>query len=176
MHPSASPASAPQITDKNARTPWAWTIGTFFGIGWLVPKGGGTIASAVTVALWFAAAKALQPTPTGLLVGTVVAAAFATLIGIPAGTVIARELGKKDPGQVVIDEVAGQLVALTLAAPTWKYMLAAFILFRAFDIWKPSPVRQLEALEGGTGIMLDDVAAGVYALLAVRLLHLFHVL
>lgn len=110
------------------------------------------------------------------MLGTIAAAAVVTLIGIPAGSIVARELGKKDPGQVVIDEVAGQLVPLCVAAPTWKYMLAAFILFRGFDIVKPPPVRQLEALSGGTGIMLDDIAAGIYALLVVLLLHFFRVL
>lgn len=110
------------------------------------------------------------------MLGTLGAAIIATLIGIPAGTIIARELGRKDPGQVVIDEVAGQLIPLCIAAPTWKYALAAFILFRGFDIWKPPPVRQLERLPGGTGIMLDDVAAGVYALLIVLLLQALHVL
>ncbi len=147
-------------------------MGTFFGIGWLVPKGGGTIASGVTVGLWWLAVSGLHLS----MLGTIAAAAVVTLIGIPAGSIVARELGKKDPGQVVIDEVAGQLVPLCVAAPTWKYMLAAFILFRGFDIVKPPPVRQLEALSGGTGIMLDDIAAGIYALLVVLLLHFFRVL
>ena len=75
----------------------------------------------------------------------------------------------KDPQFVVIDEVAGQLVALIAVPLAWKSFLAAFILFRVFDILKPPPVRQLEALPEGTGIVLDDIAAGLYALFVVHL-------
>jgi phosphatidylglycerophosphatase A len=100
-----------------------------------------------------------------------------TLIGIPASAIVARESGVEDPGHVVIDEVAGQSIALAYAAAfNWKYALAGFILFRAFDIIKPPPVRQLERLREGWGIMMDDVAAGVLALLLLRIgarLHLF---
>jgi phosphatidylglycerophosphatase A len=93
-----------------------------------------------------------------------------TLIGIPAATQVARGVGVKDPQVVVIDEVAGQLVALIAVPLAWKSFLAAFILFRVFDIVKPPPVRQLEAIPEGAGIVLDDVAAGLYALAAVHLL------
>jgi phosphatidylglycerophosphatase A len=92
-----------------------------------------------------------------------------TLIGIPAATQVARGSGTKDPQFVVIDEVAGQLVALIAVPLAWKSFLAGFILFRAFDIVKPPPVRQLEALPEGSGIVLDDVAAGLYALGVVHL-------
>jgi phosphatidylglycerophosphatase A len=97
-------------------------------------------------------------------------ALLVVLIGIPAATKVARGSGIKDPQFVVIDEVAGQLVALIALPFAWKSFLAAFILFRAFDIVKPPPVRQLEALPEGTGIVLDDVAAGLYALGAMHLL------
>ena len=93
-----------------------------------------------------------------------------TLIGIPAATLVARSSGIKDPGFVVIDEVAGQLISLVAIPLAWKTFLAGFILFRAFDILKPPPVRQLERLPEGSGIMLDDVAAGIYALVVVQLL------
>jgi phosphatidylglycerophosphatase A len=92
------------------------------------------------------------------------------LIGIPAATLVARGCGIKDPQFVVIDEVAGQLVALIAVPFTWKSFLAGFILFRVFDIVKPPPVRQLEKLPEGAGIVLDDVAAGFYALGCVHLL------
>jgi phosphatidylglycerophosphatase A len=70
---------------------------------------------------------------------------------------------------VVIDEVAGQLVALIGVPLGWKYLLAGFILFRGFDIIKPFPLRRLEALPEGTGIMMDDVGAGLYALLLLQI-------
>jgi phosphatidylglycerophosphatase A len=91
-------------------------------------------------------------------------------IGIPAATRVARASGAKDPQFVVIDEVAGQIIALIAVPLAWKTFLAGFILFRAFDIVKPPPVRQLEKLPEGTGIMLDDVAAGIFALAVVHLL------
>jgi len=77
---------------------------------------------------------------------------------------------------VVIDEVAGQLIALIAVPLAWKTFLAGFILFRAFDIVKPPPVRQLEKLPEGAGIVLDDVAAGIYALLIMQLLLHFSLL
>jgi phosphatidylglycerophosphatase A len=120
------------------------------------------------VLLWAVLAQALAPslrTPAAVGLSLLV-----TLIGIPAATQVARGAGVKDPQFVVIDEVAGQLVALIAAPLAWKSFLAAFILFRAFDIVKPPPVRQLEAIPEGAGIVLDDVAAGLYALAAVHLL------
>lgn len=85
-----------------------------------------------------------------------------------AAGVTARAKGIKDPGLVVIDEVLGQWIALAGAHPfNWKSYFAAFLLFRLFDIWKPPPVRQLEALPGGIGINADDVMAGIYAALVL---------
>ena len=92
-----------------------------------------------------------------------------TLAGMWAASRAEKLIHKKDPSIVVIDEVAGQMIALLAAPfwlPTWWSILAAFILFRAFDIWKPYPIRRLEALESGLGIMADDVLAGIYALIA----------
>jgi phosphatidylglycerophosphatase A len=91
-----------------------------------------------------------------------------TMAGIWAGSRAEKLVRKKDPSIVVIDEVAGQMIAL-LSGPfwihTWWSIFTAFLLFRAFDIWKPYPIRRLEALESGLGIMADDVAAGAYALI-----------
>jgi phosphatidylglycerophosphatase A len=101
----------------------------------------------------------------------------ATLIGIPAGTVVERENGQtggqRDPGFVVIDEVAGQWVALAIAPIDVGHALLGFALFRLFDIVKPWPVRQLERLQGGTGIMLDDLGAGVYGLLVMLVVRMW---
>jgi phosphatidylglycerophosphatase A len=116
------------------------------------------------VLLWFAAAHVFQPTWVTLAVGTGLAALAATLVGIPAATIVVREAGREDPGFVVVDEVAGQWIALIAVRPDWRHAVLALVLFRLFDIWKPWPIRKLEALPEGTGIMLDDVAAGVLAL------------
>ena len=152
------------------KTLWAWTVATFFGAGLLKP-GPGTYGSVAALVLWFAAARAFQPPAATLAIATAIAAALATLIGIPAATIVARESGREDPGHVVIDEVAGQLIALILSPPDWKHALLALILFRLFDIFKPWPIRKLEALPAGTGIMLDDVAAGLLALVSSSVPH-----
>jgi phosphatidylglycerophosphatase A len=147
-----------------SRTGWAWALGTFFGAGLLKP-GPGTYGSVAAVLLWYGTAHWSQAGGTALAVGTAVAAVVATLIGIPAATIVARESGREDPGFVVIDEVAGQWFALIAVRPDLQHALLALLLFRLFDIWKPWPIRRLERLPEGTGIMLDDVAAGVLALI-----------
>jgi phosphatidylglycerophosphatase A len=144
----------------------SWLIATFFGVGHLQP-GSGTWASAITVLLWWGAGRSMQHS--WVLPGALIASAAVTLIGIPVSSVVACESGVKDPGFVVIDEVAGQLISLIGVPLDWKYLLAGFILFRSFDIVKPFPLRRLELLPEGTGIMLDDVGAGLYALVLLQL-------
>jgi len=157
-------ATAP---DRPSSPLWATLTATFFGIGRIRP-GPGTWGSAATVLLWAALAHALA---LALRLPMIVALAILViLIGIPAATRVARASAAKDPQFVVIDEVAGQLIALIAVPLAWKTFLAGFILFRVFDIFKPPPVRQLERLPEGTGIVLDDVAAGIYALLVMQLL------
>ena len=146
---------------------WSTLVATCFGIGFMKP-GPGTWGSAAALLLWAALADwlaASSRTPANIILAVAV-----TLIGIPAATQVARAFAKKDPQFVVIDEVAGQLIALVGAPLTWKTFLAGFILFRAFDMVKPPPVRQLEKLPEGTGIVLDDVGAGLYALGVMQLL------
>ena len=154
------------------KTLWAWTFATVFGAGFLKP-GPGTYGSIAALLLWYGAAHIFQPTPLALAIGTTIAAIVVTLIGIPAATIVARESGRKDPGLVVIDEAAGQLIALIAIPADWRHAALSLLLFRAFDILKPPPIRQLERLPEGTGIMMDDVAAGVLALVCAQLLHLF---
>jgi phosphatidylglycerophosphatase A len=154
------------------KTLWAWTLGTFFGSGLLKP-GPGTYGSIAALLLWYAAAHAFQPSAPTLAIATAIAAFAVTLIGIPAATIVARESGRKDPGMVVIDEAAGQLIALIAIPADWQHAAISLLLFRLFDILKPPPVRQLERLPEGTGIMMDDVAAGVLALICAQLLRLF---
>ena len=146
---------------------WATITATLFGIGYLRP-GPGTWASAATTVLWGGLARSLPHT--SQIPWAIGLAIAVTLIGIPAASQVARASGKKDPGFVVIDEVAGQLIALIAVPLAWKTLLAGFILFRVSDILKPPPVRQLERLPEGTGIVLDDVAAGIYALAVMQLL------
>jgi phosphatidylglycerophosphatase A len=92
------------------------------------------------------------------------------LAGIWAGDVAERHVGRTDPGYVVIDEVVGMLLTLLFVPFSWSAMIAGFFLFRLFDIVKPPPARQCERLHGGLGIMMDDVVAGLYGNLALRLL------
>jgi phosphatidylglycerophosphatase A len=150
------------------KTYWAWLVGTFFGAGLLRP-GPGTYGSIAAALLWFGAGHLFHASRLELVVGTAVAALVATLVGIPAATIVARESERKDPGHVVIDEVAGQLIALIAMPLDLGSMVFGLLLFRLFDITKPWPVRRLEKIPEGTGIMLDDVAAGVLALVCGQL-------
>jgi phosphatidylglycerophosphatase A len=85
-----------------------------------------------------------------------------------AADVVARDSGKNDPGFVVADEVVGQWITLGGATHlNWKSFCAGFLLFRLFDIWKPPPARQFDRMHGGTGIVLDDVMAGIYGALVL---------
>jgi phosphatidylglycerophosphatase A len=104
---------------------------------------------------------------------TLAGVAAVTAIGIPAATVVERESGRSDPGFVVIDEVAGQWLTLAFAPVEMGHALLGLALFRLFDIWKPWPARQLERLRGGSGIMLDDLAAGVYGLLVMLVIRVW---
>ena len=146
------------------KTAWAWAVATFLGAGLLRP-GPGTWASAAAALLWLAAAMCLHLAPGPLAWLTLAAALGALAIGIPAATRVEQEIGREDPGHVVIDEVAGQWIALIHSRVNLSHLLAGFLFFRLFDIVKPWPARRLERLSAGWGIVLDDVAAGVYALL-----------
>lgn len=164
-----SPATA-----GTSRPPlWADLTATFFRIGCLRP-GPGTWGSAATVLIW---ALASSQIPASYHLGATIAAAMAvTIIGIPAATRVARASRLTDPQSVVIDEVAGQLVSLIAVPLSWKTFLAGLILFRVFDILKPPPVRQLERLPEGFGIVADDLGAGLYALVVMHLMLRIHLL
>ena len=142
----------------------AQMIATCFGIG-RVPFASGTVASAAALPLgWvlvFLGPRAL-----------VISAIIATIAGIWACEVHAKKIGAKDPSECVIDEVAGQWIALAPIAMEarvydWRPFVMAFFLFRLFDITKPWPIAAMEKLEGGLGIMADDVVAGLFAALAL---------
>jgi phosphatidylglycerophosphatase A len=167
-----SPSPAPALVQSGNCTRWAWTVATFFGAGFGKP-GSGTWGSVAAVLLWAAFAWGLHPTPQTLFLALLAGIALTLVFGIPAATIVARESGRQDPQFVVIDEVAGQWIALLGSHANWRHALIALILFRLFDITKPFPVRQLEALPEGWGIVLDDVGAGLYALGVASLLHLW---
>jgi phosphatidylglycerophosphatase A len=155
-----------------ARTTWAWRTGTVFGIGRLKP-GPGTWASLAAVVIWYMGLATTHLTGWTASLVTLAGAVIVTLIGIRASTIVERESGRTDPGFVVIDEVAGQWVTLAFTPVDIGHALVAFALFRFFDIVKPGPVRQIERLSGGKGIMLDDVAAGCYGLMVMAVLHIW---
>jgi phosphatidylglycerophosphatase A len=144
------------------KTLWAWAIATFFGAGLLKP-GPGTWGSVAALLLWAALAMGAHAPSSTLLIALIAGIVVSVAVGVPAATIAARESGRKDPGFVVIDEVAGQWIALLGSPADWKHGLIALVLFRLFDITKPFPARQLEALPEGWGIVFDDVAAGLYA-------------
>ena len=143
--------------------PLARMIGTWFGCGY-VPKAPGTAGSLAGLAMAWLLHDYRGFEPMSFLMLGLLALAPASWA---AGSV-AVQTGLKDPQIVVVDEVLGQWIALGGAAHlNWKSWAAAFLLFRLFDIWKPPPVRQLERVEGGAGIVLDDAAAGAYAALVL---------
>lgn len=152
------------------KTFWAWAAATFFGAG-LGKPGPGTWGSVAAVAIWFAVGHFSGVSTASLAWITSAGALLAIWVGVPAATVVERESGREDPGHVVIDEVAGQWITLIGSAAEWRQALLALVLFRLFDIVKPWPVRHLERLPKGWGIVFDDVAAGLYAWLLATAAH-----
>jgi len=145
-------------------------ISTWFGCGSapIAPGTAGSLA-ALLIACPLVTYAGWQPLWFGAL------AVVATAPAIWAAGVTAQALGQKDPDVVVVDEVVGQWLALAGARPfNVKSWIGAFVLFRLFDIWKPAPVRQLEKLPGGAGIVADDLMAGVYAALVLSVAGCFN--
>lgn len=144
-----------------ARSPLAW-LATGFGAGFS-PLAPGTAGSLVGLALYWP----LQMLPLAWLLSVLV---VVTLLGIWGAEIVARREGRKDPGLVVVDEIAGMWISLLLVPFSLVTAIAGFLLFRVMDIVKPFPARQFERLPGGLGIVADDLMAGVYANLALRAL------
>jgi phosphatidylglycerophosphatase A len=143
-------------------------IATWGGVGYF-PIAPGTAGSAAAALIPAAVALKADWHP-WLRVSLLAAVALLLVVGVWAGTKAEKHFGKTDPPPVVIDEVAGQFLTLAGApAPSWKWLLIGFLLFRLLDIVKPFPARRAERLPGGRGIMMDDLIAGAYgaALLAV---------
>jgi phosphatidylglycerophosphatase A len=192
MTPNTESAAIAAPMTKKPRL--SFLLATSFGLGYL-PKAPGTFGSIFGVVLsigvtWVGALRvlALHGATDGpdsfwratwgasyvALLGTTIIA----VLGVYVSTQVANYAGKEDPQFVVIDEVSGQLLTyyiLPFTILNWKTWLLGFILFRLFDIWKPYPIRLLEKLPGGWGIMADDWLAGIYAAIVLRLaVHLFH--
>lgn len=152
---------------------WAWVVATGFGAGCLRPAPG-TWGSLAALLIWIGARQGVAPHfGSGLqawLVGALVPAVLITWVAVPASARVARASARKDPGFIVIDEWAGQWIALLglpFVAQGWldPWPLLPFALFRLFDIWKPGPVDAAQRLPGGWGIVMDDVLAGILAAL-----------
>lgn len=130
----------------------------------LAPFAPGTFGSLWGVALFWVCRDLSGPEQWAIAVVTFV-------IGIPLCGVSARKLGIHDHSGIVWDEIVGCYITLLFVAPTWPWMLLGFCLFRFFDIVKPRPIRDLDhRLKGGLGIMLDDIAAALYAVLTLLLI------
>ena len=149
-------------------TPYGKTaliLGTWFGSG-LIPFASGTfgtLAAAPVVAL----SSVFSPLSSALFLMIMI------LIAIWASQGVHKLLKKVDPSEVVIDEVAGFLLTMLWIPLSWGTLLAGFLLFRLFDIWKPWPAGPAERLHGGLGIVLDDLVAGLYANLILRIILCF---
>ena len=153
-----------------ARVNLARSVATWFGAG-LVPIAPGTAGSlaAVGIAYLLATRAGWQPIHFAFL------SAALLPVAIWAADVTAKAEGKEDPRLVVVDEVLGQWLTLAGASHlNWRSWTAGFLLFRLLDIWKPAPVRQLESLPGGAGIVADDMMAGIYGALVLFLMGWFN--
>lgn len=139
----------------------ATVLATGFGSGYS-PVAPGTAGTLVAIPL-------AMLMPGGFLLQAICLAVVIKL-AIWSADAVAPTFGLKDPGQIVVDEIAGYLVTVFMLPGGWKVWLAGFVLFRLFDIWKPPPCRRLEAMPGGTGIVADDVMAGLYANFSLRIL------
>lgn len=135
-----------------------------FGFVGYFPIAPGTAGSAAALVLFLPLRWYASPWGEGAAIVALL------LAGVWAGTAAERHYGREDPGYVVLDEVVGMLVTLFMVPVSWYGLFLGFLLFRLFDIVKPAPARQLERLHGGLGIMMDDVIAGIYGNLALRLL------
>ena len=158
MHTSGPPpASLKRATPLDVL---ATVVATGLGSGY-APFAPGTAGSLVGLALFW-------PVSHLSLAGQALATALVFALGVAAAAHVARRIGIEDPGLVVADEVVGMWVSLLGLPLTGVTVVAGFVLFRVFDVFKPYPARDLERLPGGWGIMCDDVMAGIYANLLLR--------
>ena len=142
-------------------------ISTIFGVGYF-PLAPGTMGSLAALIVYW-----ISPEITAIQLALIILGI--SVLGVYTATITEHEMKNKlgqekgiDPGIIVIDEVVGMLIALLFVPKTTFFLIAAFILFRIFDITKPYPVRNMERFPGGWGIVLDDVIAGIYANIAIQ--------
>ncbi len=140
------------------------TIATAGGIGYL-PLAPGTWAAIAAAIFWFFLNKYFPVS----FIWQFIIVTFTVSIGIYCSGKILND-GEKDPSYVVIDEVAGLFVTLIFIPPSYAYFISGFILFRFFDIVKPFGIRKMESFKNGWGIMFDDVLAGVYSNILLRII------
>jgi len=168
--PSTNPRSQAASLTSPRKPYFSLAIATAGGAGY-IPFAPGTWGSVVGVVLYvlghfdFAVYGSTRTIHAPRALPASVITIAIALAGWWAADRAARYLRTSDPQCIVVDEVSGQFLAYVaaLAPVNWKYLLLGFILFRAFDIWKPFPARQAESLPGGLGIMADDWMAGIYA-------------
>jgi phosphatidylglycerophosphatase A len=157
---------------------FAYLLASGFGAGFF-PVGPGTVGSLEAVAIFIAVA-AFKPDHSQFVFAMIILIVTSFAAGIWAAERTCRMTGVDDAQVIVIDEVSGQLIALAPLA-VWSsfsviMVIVAFALFRLFDIFKPYPIRKLERLHGGLGIMADDTLAGMYAAALLWLAHTIHIL
>lgn len=161
MTASSRPASSStRLSSVRLKDAFTTVVATGLGSGYS-PFAPGTAGSAVGLILFWP----LRDVPMAVQAGATV---LVSLLGIVCADDLARRVGRKDPGLVVVDEVAGMWVTLLGLPFTPLVAVAGFLLFRVMDVFKPWPARQLEALPGGWGIVCDDLMAGIYANLLLR--------
>lgn len=139
---------------------------TVLKIGYL-PLAPGTWGSLAALVCWYLILPSISS------ITFIVSILIIFVVGTYTSSVTESELDKKDPSVIVIDEWVGQWIALLFLPQSLLWGIVAFALFRLFDIWKPYPINKLDDIKGGFGIMLDDVLAGIYALIGVQLLRYF---
>ena len=143
-------------------------IASLFYVGFL-PGMPGTYGSVITALVFWAVNFGTGPIPLSIHLAAV---GIITLIGIAASAEISRVSGVEDPSYIIIDEVAGQLITFLFLPAAWFNIIIGIAAFRIFDIWKPFPIRKLEDLGKGVGVMADDLLAGIYANILLQIVNL----
>jgi phosphatidylglycerophosphatase A len=171
--PRHDPVSTPDVRRAFREAPIATLLSTGLGVG-LFPWAPGTAGSALAVLLAYLATSTASPAGVHSLIATLgllMSGLAAGAAAIPITTRAGRALSAKDPGCIVLDEIAGQWIACA-AVPLFRYpsayvhacvWIASFLAFRLFDIWKPGAIRRLQDLPEGRGIVVDDILAGFLA-------------